>query len=73
MDPGELALWRVQYEELYKSMVNKREQFMAWKEELALLDMKTRRSSFGVAEQDLLRYREVIKKPQESYGDEAII
>jgi hypothetical protein len=33
--PAELALWRVQYEELYKSMVNKREQFMAWEKELA--------------------------------------
>jgi hypothetical protein len=64
--PDQLALWRIQYEELQASIVSKREQFMAWKEELAMLDMENQTVEFrrGVAEikQDLQRYREVFKQ-----------
>jgi hypothetical protein len=36
--PDQMALWRIQYEELHASMVNKREQFMAWSEEVATVE-----------------------------------
>ena len=47
--PDQLALWRRTYEELHESVVKSREQFMAWSEEVALVEAKIKPRSFGVA------------------------
>lgn len=76
--PGKLALWRLQYEELHALMVNTREQFMAWSEDLGALELQNQTVEFRrcVAEikRNLQRYRETIKKlpTAAAFTDEAV-
>jgi hypothetical protein len=62
----QLALWRIQYEELYKLMGKSREQFMGWSEEVAMIEGQNQTVEFRrcVAEikQDLQRYRSIVNK-----------
>jgi phage shock protein A len=64
--PDQLRLWRIQYEELHKSMEKSREQFMAWSEEVAMVEGQNQTVDFRrcVAEikQDIQRYRSIVKK-----------
>jgi hypothetical protein len=76
--PDQLALWRIQYEELHKSVETKREQFIAWSEELTMVEGRNETVEFRrcVAEirQDLQRSREIMKKFPEAaeFADEEI-
>jgi hypothetical protein len=64
--PDQLAVWRRTYEELHESMVKSREQFMAWSEEVALVEAQNQTMEFRGCvleiKQDLQRYGEVLKK-----------
>ena len=64
--PGKLALWRLQYEELHALIVNTRDQFMAWSEDLAEVEVQNQAVEFRrcVAEikRNLQHYRETMKK-----------
>jgi len=44
--PDQLALWRIQYEELHKSMEKSREHFMACSEEVALVEAQNQTAEF---------------------------
>jgi hypothetical protein len=64
--PDQLAVWRRTYEELHESMVKSREQFMAWSEEVALVEAQNQTMEFRGCvleiKQDLQRYGEVLNK-----------
>jgi hypothetical protein len=64
--PDELALWRRHFQELYESLINSREHFMAWSEELAMVEgeNQTVDSQHCVDEikTHLQRYREVMQQ-----------
>ena len=62
----QLTGWRCELKELHESMMKSREQFMAWSEELAMIEGKIKTEEFRdcVAEikKDLQLYRDVMKK-----------
>jgi hypothetical protein len=76
--PDQLAVWRGQYEEIHESMIKSREQFMAWSEEVAMIDAENQTVEFRrcVAEikKDLQRYRELMRQlPKiEEFSDEEV-
>ena len=76
--PDQLALLRRTYEELLESMVKYREQFMAWSEEVALVEAQNQTVEFRDCvfeiKQDLQRYGEVLKKlpKSEDLSDEEL-
>ena len=61
--PGKLALWRLQYEELHALMVNTREQFMAWSEDLADLEVQNETVEFWRCVAEIRRIWNTIEKP----------
>ena len=64
--PGKLALWRLQYEELHALMMNTREQFMAWSEDLAEVEVQNQTVEFrrclAEIKRNLQHYGETMKK-----------
>ena len=63
MATGKLALWRLQYEELHALMVNTREQFMAWSEDLADLEVQNQTVEFRRCVAEIRRICNTIEKP----------
>ena len=78
-NPDQLAIWRRQYEEIHESMIKSREQFMAWSEEVAMIEGENPTVEFRrcVAEikKDLKRYREIMRQlptKVEEFSDEEV-